>query len=386
MPRSPFPCLSQVLPGWLSCILLATALVACSPKPPSQPEAQKPVEGGATLDTVVLRRSDAQGRPLWRVTARSADLNQTRGQGQLQNLEGELFTDGKLTFKLRAPRATVQQQGEVLRLQGNLQVTDLQSRGLLTSTAVEWRSQQSLLVVTGAPKVQYPQANLVARQLQSNSRTREVIAQGQVVVDAKNGMRLTTEQLRWQTAVQKVIAGSTVQPQLRGVKVLQLTGPNRGSQLQSQELEWNLATQTVTARTNVQANLTTPQLEIKGEEFIWQITQQQLRSSQPLQVFAPKDRVQVAAQQADVDLARQTVQLRGNVQARGLRQQSLLTTNQLLWLIPQKRVEATGNVFYQQQQPRLSVRGSQAIGLLQSREVQVTGGSQGDRVVTEIIP
>jgi hypothetical protein len=57
----------------------------------------------------------------------------------------------------------------------------------------------------------------------------------------------------------------------------------------------------------------------------------------------------------------------------------------MMWEIPTQKLQASGNVIYQQVNPPFNTTGPTAVGRLQDQSIVVTG-SAGTRVVTEIIP
>jgi lipopolysaccharide export system protein LptA len=320
---------------------------------------------------------------LWQLQAKSGAYQNDQRQGQVQNLVGQLYEQGVPVFRIESPIAQVQQQGNQLLIRGKTKVIDLRSKGLLTANEFLWRPETSTLIARQTPKLTYPVVQVIAAEMQANSRLKEVLALGKVVATSPVGVRLRTEQLLWQIEQQQFIAGKPGS----GVTLEQLLGTGKGSQASGETLTFNVKTQTVQLQTDVAIRLTQPQLNISGQQFSWQIPARQISSSQPVLVRSPATAVRVSGNRGTFNLATEQVNFQGNVRAIGEKQESLLTTDQLTWQIPAQRLEAVGNVFYQQKTPRLTVRGGRAVGLIQTQQVAIVGsGGGGGQVTTEIIP
>jgi LPS export ABC transporter protein LptC len=366
----------------LGLLLVAIGLSACSPNQSAKPAAT-PVPGGVGLNALTLRRTDNQGRPLWQIEAKTAKYQ--NNQGQVQALVGQLFEAGKPVFRLQSPTAQIRQQGDQLLIIGRTTVTDLRSKGVLTAEEFVWRPATGTLIARRQPKLVYPLVQVTANEMQADSRQQQVLALGRVQADSPLGLRLLSERLNWQIPQERLVAGSSGSNGAGnlGVRLLQLKGSGKGNRAQGETLSFDLKTQTVqlqSLQSPAQIQLAQSQLTITGQDFTWLIPKQRLTSDRPLTVRSAKSAVNVSANRGDLDIATETVVLNGNVRAVGQKQQSMLSTDQLTWLIPTQRLEAVGNVRYQQQQPRFTVRGGRAVGLIDEQQVSISGGG----VVTEI--
>jgi lipopolysaccharide assembly outer membrane protein LptD (OstA) len=117
----------------------------------------------------------------------------------------------------------------------------------------------------------------------------------------------------------------------------------------------------------------------------WNYKNRTVESDKPVQVVQYEDRVTITGNQASVNLDKQIAHLSGGVQGFSSRNQAKLYATDLTWNIASKIVEATGNVVYEQTDPKFHLTGEHAIGILQQNSV-VVSGNQKDRVVTEIYP
>lgn len=363
-------------------LLVCFSLSACNAPPKTVRPSPQPIKGGLSFNQLVLKQTDQQGRLVWQLQTKSANYTQDRKRVQVKGLEGELFQAGKATFKLKAPQAEVQEQGDQLVLRGAIVVTDLVSKGVFTAREFEWQPQTDTLLARNQPRLQYAQVQITAREMRANRQTQVISARGQVVADSpRSKLRLLTQQLEWRTEGDEILAGGTGSAAGVVVQRLSPTATETADRAEGGQARYNLKTQTVILQSPAQIRLAKPDLQINGEQFTWQIAQQQVFSGGPLEVRSASQGVTVRAAQGAMNLADQQVELKGGVKAIGERHQSMLQTDQLIWRLPKEEITAQGNVFYRQQKPPLTVRGNRAIGNLQDQEVTVTGGT-----VTQIIP
>ncbi len=364
------------------------ALTGCGfwggqPASDGSPDGDQAVEGGLGLKDITLKQSDQRGQLLWQLKAKAATYGESRKQVSVNGLEGTLSQQGKPAYKVKADQAEVRQQGEDLFLKGKVIITDLRSQGVFTAKEFEWRPQNSLLLARKDLKIKHPQVEITAKEMQASSQTNQVTAKGQVVaVSSQNRLRLLTEQLVWQPKQQQVFAGGMPGQPPTGVQVFRFgqKGDPRTDRALGGSLQANLKTQTVTLASNAKLLLADPPLEVDSQRLVWQVKDKTLTSDRSVRVYSPSQRVTLTANQGFVNQALQQVKMTGNVKALGQRNAAFLSTNQLTWMIPSKQIEALGNVFYQQEQPRFTVKGERAIGLIKEQKVVITGGD----VVTEI--
>jgi LPS export ABC transporter protein LptC len=344
---------------------------------------EQAVEGGLGLKDITLKQSDQRGQLLWQLKAKAATYGESRKQVSVNGLEGTLSQQGKPAYKVKAAQAEVRQQGEDLFLKGKVIITDLRSQGVFTAKEFEWRPQKSLLLARKDLNIKHPQVEITAKEMQASSQTNQVTAKGQVVaVSQRNRLRLLTEQLVWQPQQQQVFAGGLPGQPPTGVQMFRFgqKGDPRTDRAQGGSLQADLKTQTVTLASNAKLLLADPPLEVDSQQLVWQVKAKTLTSDRPVRVYSPSQKVTLTANQGFVNQTLQQVNMIGNVKALGQRNAAFLSTDQLTWMIPSQQIEALGRVFYQQQQPRFTVRGGRAVGLIKEQKVVVTGGD----VVTEI--
>lgn len=344
--------------------------------PKSSSTGSRPREGELSFKTVTLKQTDAKGQLLWQIKAQAAVYSQDRKLAQVKNIDGELFQAGKPVFTLKAQAGEIQPEAQRILLRGNITATDTQSGAILKGQAVEWLPKSDLLVVRQNLQVVHPQVQMTAKSARASSRKHQIEAQGEVVVDTQNpNLRLRSEQAVWQISQQRIIADPQVQIQTTTAKAA-------SDRAVGDRAELNLAAKTLTLGPKAQVSLNQPPLEVASQQLIWNLNQQTVTSQKPLQVWHRDQEITLRASQGTLNLAPQQIQLTGNVQASGVRNQSVLKSNQLTWLLPSQKIIAQGNVFYAQNQPTLKLRAPRAVGKIQAKTIMI----QGENVVTEIFP
>lgn len=349
------------------------------------PPIETEVEGGVKFRNLVLRQTNPKGELLWKIQAETATYSPDRQVAHLKNVQGELLDAGKPVYKLTTPQAQVQQQQTQLILNGPVRVQDLRNQFVLVGREFIWQPNQNQLLARQNPQIRYPKITLTAKEITANSKTQQVRAQQNVQVVSQRpdfqDLQLRAQVLLWKVNEAQLIAGSLTNQKLRGVEVKRIRGPNMGERAVGAELAWNLTEKVLALREQAQVNLVNPDVQVAGDALMWRVEQQEISSQAPLQIFSPSQSLTAQAQAGRMDLAQERVELRGQVQLNRTQNPAQLNADQLTWFLPTQKVNALGNVFYQQQTPFLRVKGTEAVGWLDKQEVIVSG-----RVQTQVIP
>jgi len=368
-------------------VLVALTIGACSSPGVTPVEETSPAQSQDTplaFRNGILQQTDAQGQMLWRIKVGQAAYQPNQKTVQVQDLEGELFQDGRPVFHIQAKQGEIHQESQRIALKGKIVAWDIQDKGVLQGHEMEWRPQDDLLILRRSLRITYPQLQIAAKEAYASSRVRQVKAQGQVVaVTHQPKLRLRAEQMTWQVAQQQIAVASNPQNStFQGIRIERLTGQASFDQAMAGQAEVNLKAQSMTLHRNARLSLLDPPLEVASQQLIWNLERQWAISRQPIYVQHRGQKITVTAAQGKLNLAQKRVQFTGSVQTAGTRNRSLLKTDQLTWLIPTQAIEAEGNVVYQQNQPRFELRGPKAFGKFRQQAVLISGGD----VVTEIVP
>jgi lipopolysaccharide export system protein LptA len=191
-------------------------------------------------------------------------------------------------------------------------------------------------------------------------------------------MQMRTEHLIWRIKEEKLIGDRPVQ--MDHYKNNQITDRGRGD-----AAEVNMKTKIATIKKNAQIELLDPPVQIASNVMTWNLNTETVTTNSPVRVFHRAENLLVTANQGEMKIPQKSVYLTGNVYGVGQRRQSL-KSNTLTWYLDNQLVEAQGNVVYRQIDPAFAFTGEKASGNLQAETIVVTGGTSGNKVVTEIIP
>lgn len=382
--RKIFLVLSSLFP--LLSSFLVIGLVACggsqsqvATKPPSETPSPPEKESNLTFSDVTLEQADEVGRPVWKVRAKKAKYTKEKQIGEAETPYGELYQDGKVVYQVQAQQADIAQDGKQLFLKGKIIATDPRNGVVLRGNELEWRPKEDLLIVRNQLNGTHKQLQALAQEARVTTREERVEFSGGVVANSlEPQMQMRTEHLIWRIKEEKLIGDRPVQ--MDHYKNNQITNRGRGD-----AAEVNLKTKIATIKKNAQIELLDPPVQIASNVMTWNLNTETVTTNSPVRVFHRAENLLVTANQGEMKIPQKTVYLTGNVYGVGQRRQSL-KSNTLTWYLDNQLVEAQGNVVYRQIDPAFAFTGEKASGNLQAETIVVTGGTSGNKVVTEIIP
>jgi LPS export ABC transporter protein LptC len=364
-------------------LFLLFNLISCSNpslrKPNPENTSAQNTDSNLTFFGVALEQFDEIGRPIWKVKAKQAKYTSEKQIGQAQNPNGELYQDGQIVYKIQAEQADIEQDGKQLFLKGKILATDPRNGIVLQGNELEWRPDEDLLIIRNQINGQHKQLTALAQEARVKTREQRVEFVGSVVANSTEPqLQMRTDNLIWQIKTEKLFSDSPIQ--IDRYKNNQITDRGKGK-----GAEINLKTKIANLKKDAQLELFDPPMEITSNSMIWNINTETVTTNTPIKAVHKTENVVVTANQGQMKIPQKTVYLTGNVNAVGQRRQSL-KSNQLIWYLDKKLVEAQGNVIYRQVQPQLTFNGDTAIGNLQTENIVVQGGNSQGGVVTEIIP
>lgn len=382
--RKIFLVLSSLFP--LLSSFLVIGLVACggsqsqvATKPPSETPSPPEKESNLTFSDVTLEQADEVGRPVWKVRAKKAKYTKEKQIGEAETPYGELYQDGKVVYQVQAQQADIAQDGKQLFLKGKIIATDPRNGVVLRGNELEWRPKEDLLIVRNQLNGTHKQLQAIAQEARVTTREERVEFSGGVVANSlEPQMQMRTEHLIWRIKEEKLIGDRPVQ--MDHYKNNQITNRGRGD-----AAEVNLKTKIATIKKNAQIELLDPPVQIASNVMTWNLNTETVTTNSPVRVFHRAENLLVTANQGEMKIPQKSVYLTGNVYGVGQRRQSL-KSNTLTWYLDNQLVEAQGNVIYRQIDPAFAFTGEKASGNLQAETIVVTGGTSGNKVVTEIIP
>lgn len=374
----------MVKPIWLTLILIGVLLGsgACANRSRTvdrlaqDREAVEDFDGSLTFKDVTLEQANEKGQPWWRVKAKRATYSQDKKLAQLDSPKGELLQDGKPVFAIAAKKGEVQQDGKKIVMRGQIMAKDIRHGVVMQGNELEWRPEEDLLIVRDRLVGDHKDLKIAAQEARAFSRQRRIELTGKVVALSKDPVvQVQTQRLIWLLNEERIISETPLQvDRFEKNKLVDRGAANRG--------EINLKTKIAQLQQNARVQTSDPAMQIAGNSLLWNFSNRTLIANQPVNIAQPQQQILLSANQGRLDQTTRVAFLEGNVRGVGQRNQSELTSNQLIWNIPTQEFEALGNVFYRQANPPFNLKGPRAVGTLRGQIVVVSGG----RVVTEIIP
>ena len=340
----------------------------------------KESDSNLTFNDVTLDQVDNSGRPLWKIKAKQAIYSNDKKDAKIQNPFGDLFQDGKLVYQVSGQTGEIKQDGKQIFLKGQIVATDMQNGVVLRGNELEWRPDEDILIVRNQLTGTHKQARASAQEARAFSRLKRIEFIGQVVAKAIDPpLLMKTERLFWQVPEQKMFSDRFIQiDRYTGQKITERSTGNQG--------EVDLKSKIAKLGKNGQITFSDPLMQIASNAIVWNLNTKIVTSNQPVTIYQIEQKVTLTAKQGSVELTPQIAYLVGGVQGTGQNPPSNLRTDQMTWYLETQKFEANGNVFYQQNDPPLTLNGPKAFGQLKEQKITITGNGNNSPVITQIVP
>lgn len=365
--------------------MLLCFLVACqgsnqSQNTNNQQQETAEVESGLILNNATLEQANPKGQILWKVQTDEAAYSPDRKKAQLTGVKGNIYQDGKIVLRVKADQGEINRDGQEILLKNNVVAVDPRNNTVIRSEEVEWRPQDSVLMVRKNLRGSHPQLEATAKEAKYFAKKQQFELIGNIIATAKNPrLQLKTEHLIWDVPQDKVIGD-------RLLNVVRFEDKTITDQLVANQAQVNLKTKQVLVEKNIEFKSLEPPLQVATNEILWKYKDRQVTSSKPVKLIEYQRGVTVIGNEAQVDFPQNMAYLRRGVQGSGRANGSKLYSNDLTWNIKDQTIEALGNVIYEQAgDPPFNLTGEKATGTLHNNNIVVHGNPQ-DRVVTEIFP
>lgn len=367
-------------------LLVLLALGACQapdplvkPNPTNSPE----LKSQLTLTNATLEQANAQGQPLWKIKVESAQYTPDRKQAQLKTLRGDLYQDGKVVLKVKADRGEIRDNGAEIILSQNIVALDPRNQAVIYSQEVVWRPQAGTLTARKDFRGEHPELVVRAQEGRYETAPQFLHLTGQVQADAaEKKLRLTSEALRWEIPNHLLVGA---QP----LKLVRYSGAGDiTDQIEAPQAQVNLKGRQVLLPNPNQFKSLKPPLQITGQNLTWFYgeSERRLETFSPLTILDYEEQITITGNQGRMDFQQNQVWLTGSTQALSAKNQSRLFADVLMWNIPDRTLDASGNILYEQERGvKFNLTGDWARGSLTDNTVVVTG-QKSERVVTEIYP
>jgi LPS export ABC transporter protein LptC len=335
------------------------------------------IDNTLTFENITLEQADESGDLVWEVFAEAASYNENNEFAAVTNPDGQLFQEGEAIYEIRGDRGQVYENGQRIVLRGNVEVVDLRTEAVLKGEEMEWQPGEQILMVRRNFQVTHPEVRLSAREGRLYDQDQRMELTGRVIARTRQEptMVLRSQALTWLIAEEKMTSD-------RPIEVRRLQNDRVTDIASGQRAEVDLSTNRVTLQGNAQIAMEDPMAQVNSPELIWNIDQETLRSNQPLRLVQPRQQLTITANQGQLAIDTRILTMQGDVRAIAQRNQSTLTSDNLVWNLASQEFRATGNVDYRQPDPQMVVNGPTANGRLQNQTIVISGG----RVVSEIVP
>jgi LPS export ABC transporter protein LptC len=377
LPYSPF--------RLLIVISLTIGLFACSNSSNKSKPKDKSTEPASESKLTVFGGSfdaiDESGKLLWRVDVKKGRYIKEKEIGEAENPYGELFQDGKVVYKVTADKADIEQNNKqlILILRGKIVATDPVNGVVLRGNELEWRPKEDLLIVRKQLTGKHKQLDAVAQEARVKTREQRVDFIGGVIANSlEPPFQVRTEHLTWQVKQEKLIGDRPLQ--FFRYKNNQITDRGKGD-----TADIDLKTKVVSITKNAQIELAEPRVQIVSNSMAWNLKTEIVTTKAPVRVLHVTENMLVTAKLGELIIPKNIVYLQGKVNGVGQRGQSI-RSDKLTWYLNNQQVEAQGNVVYQQTEPSLTFTGETATGNIQQEKIVLRSGSNGQRVITNIVP
>lgn len=376
--------------AWVSAAIAAFAAIAIGVRlyrPPggAQRESDTPTAetpSGLTLRNVTLEQQDENGQLLWKVDADEVTYSADQEVADLVNPEGELYQQGELLYRVKADKGIIQQNGQIILLEGNIVATGIQNEMVINGQNLVWQPQQNLMVVSNGITGEHPQVRAKAREARIYDAEKRMELEGEVVATSvvedpkvEPWLKMQGEIFEWKWEEETITSD-------RPLRVERFENEQITQAVSGQKGQVNLAEEQATLEGSVQAQLLTEKLNMSTNKALWDVSEQTIQAREAVQVVNNQQQVTVTAREGDFDLEEQVAYFRQDVVTIAARNNGRLTSNQLTWNLNDQTVLAEGNVNYQQTDPQLNIQGPRATGRIEAQTVLIDGGN----VVTEIVP
>ncbi|MGB2924681.1 MAG: LPS export ABC transporter periplasmic protein LptC [Limnothrix sp.] len=360
-----------------SLLMVTSCRNTSSPQPESNIEPNP--ENRLIVADAVLEQSDANGQILWKLQAKEAIYSQDRKAADVTGIVGNLYADGKIILSLKADEGRIINDGERVILRKNIIVTDDRYGAVLEASEAEWQPAEYLLTISADLKGKYPNGQFSATKGQYFIDRQELELEEEVkAIAVKPALQLQSKKIKWQLAEEII----TVE---EGLELQEYTEEKITARLQAEQGKILLAEEKLVIKGNVLLNNLQPNVQFASGEAAWNLVTDIITGKGGVQITDNKEKIQFRGDTGIFNIKTQQTNLVGAVRGVGKKPPASLSATKLDWNIETQNLLAQGNVVYERQDPRLTLKGDRAVGRLQQNTL-VVSGTKGQQVITEVIP
>ena len=364
--------------------LLIISIVGCQPSTPDSNSHPKARERESRLDTqlvlnnAVLEQSNKQEKTVWKIKADNIVYSEDKQSAILNKVVGNLWQDGTIIFKISAKTGEIRDNGNIILLNEQIVASDPRNGSIINTDAVEWRPQENLLLIKEKLEGTHPNLEVTAESGQYFTDIEQLEIEGDVFATTNQpSLQLKSDRLEWSIAQNEVTSPGAVE-------LIQYNEQQTITEkLVSDRAQLNLVSKTATLNQNIELIILDPPLQIATNFFSWNYDIRVGNTDQPIQILDRDRQISLTGNQGEINLQQQLAKLQDGVKGINQQEASELYARQLIWQIDSEKVEATGNVIYEQVDPQARLTGEKAVGTLSDNNIIVTSDGQ-NQVTTEI--
>ena len=296
-----------------------------------------------------LRQQDGKGLTAWSLTSPEARYDINKRLAKARQPRGLIFRNGQPLYDIHANGGTVLNNGEVIQLEGSVEVTLLGPDPVaIHADQLRWIPRRDLMEIDRRPWASDHRTRLSA------ASARFYVQQDRLELSGKPQLRQWADAPRGRpdpvglgpADVILTVAAATWHPR---TGVLQASGPvqgerhepNRSGQtLRASALAGNLRQQVLGLEAPVQVADQGRQALLEAQRTIWNLAERRLESDHPFR--ARIDRMQVSGARFGIDLDRETATVPQACQV--LQPGDQLSADQCIWQWSKGEIGAQGSV------------------------------------------
>lgn len=363
-------------------VLTFVTLISCQSSPPkvqSQVD-EKPksrIDTQLVLNNAILEQSNKLDNTVWKIKADTITYSEDQKIATLDAVIGNLLQDKQIIFRISAKQGEVKDNGNIIVLKQDIVAQDPRNSSIIKSDAVEWQPRKNLLKIESGLQGLNSSLNITAKTGKYFTNTESLSIEGDVVATTEQPpLQLTSDRLTWDIAQNKIVSPEKV-------KIVRYNQAKVTDRLVSDRAELNLTTNIATLTKNIELVSLQPKLQAATESLTWNYQSRSGRSDKPIQILDQERQISLTGNQGSFDLEQQIAKLEGGTKGINQQNSSELYASKLTWQIDTEKLEAEGNVIYQQTDPPARSTGEKAVGILSDNNIVVT--SNGKKQVTSII-
>ena len=356
--------------GLTAALAASTLLAACSSRRSIMVE---PTPSFVFRSLDLSQRADDGNRD-WDLTSPEARYDLSSRTIRARRPEGILYRDDQPHYRITADLATVLRDGELVVLEGSVELRQLNQRGLtIEGDNLIWKPSQSRMVINQRPKANDGQTQIRSRELAFQQDNELLVFSGPTQlnrVDESN-------------AASTVVRGGSGTWNLRS-GLMQAPGPveavrSNGRTLSASGLDGNTREGYLDLQQPVTLVLENDRGRISAGLTRWLFSAKQLQSDQPVQAVLQNSKVQGTGFKLDERSG--TVIISSS--CRVMQKMETLTAQRCAWNWRSERVVADGDVVLQRTNPEQITRASRMEAKI-SDDGEIRFGQSGARVESTI--